>query len=140
MNEKEILDDMRRLTILTGEISTVHEKSLKNWPYVLFDGLVDMKIEYDLTKDYTKEVGEGFINFFIALEDIEVELFKERCETLSSWVRDMFWKEIKVGVIINNGEEYFNSYKELKANPKNFKEEKHLNEAYKEMKNGPKQN
>jgi len=101
-NVKEILDDMRRITILTGEISSVHEESLKKWPYVVFDDVKDVQIKYDLTKDYTKEVGEGYVVFEIDMSEEKIpkdEDFKKRCEMIAQWARDMFWSEIKVEVI-----------------------------------------
>ncbi len=98
-NTKEILDDMRKITMLTGEISSVHEESLKNWPYITFDNVKEVKINYDLTKEYTQTNGEGFVEFDVKAEEKEYPALAY--ESLVAWVRDIFWKEIKVVVLLN---------------------------------------
>jgi hypothetical protein len=110
---KEILDDMRRITMLTGEISSVHEESLKKWPLIAFDEVAGVEIKYDLTKEYTKEVGEGYVIFEIDMPEEKIpkdEDFHTRCEMISQWVRDMFWDEIKVE-ITTKIKGYTNSHK-----------------------------
>ena len=110
MNEKEILDDLRNLTMLTGELASVHEESLRKWPYVLFNGVKSVEIKYDLTKLYTQEVGEGYVAYYINIEKPGEP--KSECDILTSWVRDMFWKEIEVSVHINDEKYYVNSSKD----------------------------
>ena len=120
-NTKEILDDMRKITMLTGEISSVHEQSLKQWPYVALESVQHAEIKYDLTKDLTQETGEGYVHFDVksALLNEEHPKIKDRCDVLTEWVRDMFWKEIKVIVSLNDTIVYENSTtKEIKDGPK----------------------
>ena len=100
-NIEKILEDMRRLTMLTGQLSSVHEESIYSWPLILFDNVENIEIKYDLTKDYTQEVGEGYMIYKldIAPENTPGEdLFNRRCEMLSDWVRYMLWNNIKVDV------------------------------------------
>jgi hypothetical protein len=117
MNKVEaILEDLRKITMLTGELSSVHQESLQSWPLILFDDVKNVEIKYDLTKDRIKEVGEGYIYFDI--ETNEKYEFKDECEKeierskiLVDWVRDMFWPEIFVRVTINNRYIYDHSSK-----------------------------
>lgn len=128
MNEKEIIDDMRRITMLTGEISSIHIKSLRQWCFVVFDGVESVEIEYDLTKDTTKSVGEGFVNFKMNASNIELADFKKqgefgkRCQTLATWVRNMFWPEIRVTMYLNGQGYYYDSTIKDQPVPKKFKE------------------
>ena len=116
-NTQKMMDDMKKITMLTGEISSIHELNLRNWVFVAFDGV-------DLTVDPAHTVPK---------------LLKERCETLAGWVRSMFWHEIRVKVNFNGVNQFTDSTIDLEPNPKNFKEEKSFSEAYKEVKDGPKQ-
>jgi len=112
-NTQQMMEDMKKITMLTGEISSIHELNLKNWIFVAFDGVQELEIKYDLTKDRTKETGEGFVEFYLKVKtDTENNMLKQRCETLTGWVRNMFWKEIKIKVYINDVCQYTNSSKE----------------------------
>lgn len=112
---EKIVEDMRKLTMLTGQLSSIHEETLYTWPLVLFDNIQNIEIKYDLTKEYTQEVGEGYIRYIIDMpdKDIDIEDFEKRCDILTGWVRDMFWKDIKVEVKTENME-YKDSSKEKK--------------------------
>lgn len=108
---EKIVEDMRKLTMLTGQLSSIHEESLYAWPLVLFDGIQNIEIKYDLTKDYTQEVGEGYMTYNLEISDDEIleeKDFHKRCEILTAWVRDMFWNNIKVEVVAKT-QKYTNS-------------------------------
>lgn len=109
-NTQQILEDMRKLTMLNGEISSIHELNLKKWPFVAFEGVESSEVDYDLTKDTIVAKGEGFVEFKLAIEPMaENSLMKQRCETITAWVRDMFWPEIRVSVFFNGIEQYSDS-------------------------------
>jgi hypothetical protein len=98
---EKIVEDMRKLTMLTGQLSSIHEETLYAWPLILFDGVQNIEIKYDLTKEYTQEVGEGYVIYNLDISDdniLKEEDFHKRCEILTGWVRDMFWNNIKVEV------------------------------------------
>lgn len=110
-NTTAILDDMRKITILTGEISSVHEQSLTKWPYIVFDNVKDVEIKYDLSKQAQEDLKGNSVDFYITLptemEDTSnIEGFDFRCKTLTLWVADMFWTDIKVSVFINDKLKY----------------------------------
>ena len=115
MKTKEIIDDMRKITMLTGEISSVHVQNLKTWPFVVFDDIVSVEIDYDLTKANTLETGEGVVIFNTMSKEMEKEdllgqiNFEKRCNMLASYVRNMFWKEIKIEVLFNSEQVFSDS-------------------------------
>jgi hypothetical protein len=96
-----IVEDMRKLTILTGQLSSVHEETLYTWPLVLFDNIENIEIKYDLTKEYTQRAGEGYVVYRLEISPENVpkeEEFVKLCKILTSWVRDMLWDDIKVDI------------------------------------------
>lgn len=98
---EKIVEDMRRLTMLTGQLSSVHEETLYTWPLILFDNIENIEIKYDLTKEYTQEAGEGYVIYKLDIlpENIPSDdLFYRRCEMLADWVRNMLWNDIKVEI------------------------------------------
>jgi hypothetical protein len=108
-NAKNILQDMKKITMLTGEISNIHEKSLLTWPYIVFDNIKNVEIKYDLTKSSKLDLGYNLVEFFIFTSDDSkqnIDNFEKRCETLKQWTEDMFWSEIKVRVYTDGFLEY----------------------------------
>jgi len=105
---EKTIEDLNKIAMLTGEISSLHEKSLKTYPYIVFNGVKDFSIKYDISKDYTKENGEGYFTFDIEIEK-EQDLLDKRCENLTEWVRNLFWREIKIEIYLNGKLEYKNS-------------------------------
>jgi hypothetical protein len=98
---ENIVEDMRKLTILTGQLSSVHEETLYTWPLVLFDNIENIEIKYDLTKEYTQRAGEGYVVYRLEISPENVpkeEEFVKLCKILTSWVRDMLWDDIKVDI------------------------------------------
>lgn len=104
---EKLLDDMRNITMLTGEISSVHLLNLKNWVFIAFDNINTVEIDYDLSKSrYTspEEKINGFVNFKLTTKDPEYkqENLNARSTTLTQWVRSMFWNDIDVTIFIND--------------------------------------
>lgn len=98
--------------MLTGTLSKVHEENLQKWPYIAFDNVVETEIKYDLSKDYTKENGEGYMTFYIDTAENNHDIDK-RGDHLTSWVRDMFWGDIQVAIVLNGIKKYSNSSKKV---------------------------
>jgi len=136
-NTKAILEDMRKITMLTGDISTIHQQSMTKWPYLAFEGVDEVEVRYDLTKDYTLETGEGYVHFHLTVqpEYLEPDLLEKRCESIVLWVRDMFWSEIRVKIFFNEVLKHSNSSLKNKSNIKTKTDP----EFMEEVKDGPKQ-
>lgn len=106
-----MLEDMRKITMLTGEISSVHQESLQKWPYIVFDDVKGVEVKYDLTKATMESAGQNLVEFFITMpkghEEVGViDSFDDRCSNLVSWVWQMFWMDIEVKVLINGVKRY----------------------------------
>jgi hypothetical protein len=106
-----MLEDMRKITMLTGEISSVHQESLQKWPYIVFDDVEGVEVKYDLTKATMESTGQNLVEFFITMpkgheEKGIIEKFDDRCRNLVSWVWQMFWTDIEVKVLINGVKRY----------------------------------
>lgn len=114
-NVNEIVDELRKLTMLTGELASVHQQSLQNWPYIVFEGVENLEIDYDLSKAYFQEVGQNRVDFNLKLSKSQ-EQMDNRCKCLVSWVRDLFWKEIGVTVTVNNTKVFEDNHVEKKKN------------------------
>lgn len=113
---EKIVEDMRKLTMLTGQLSSVHEETLYMWPLILFNNIEKIEIKYDLTKEYTQEAGEGYIIYKIDILPENIpgdDLFYRRCEMLADWVRNMLWNDIKVEIETKT-KGYSNSSKDKK--------------------------
>ena len=107
-NTQSIIEDMKKITILTGEISNVHEKSLLTWPYVVFDRVKNVEIKYDLSKTAHSDQGYNVVEFFIMMEEEDkqnIDNFEKRCDTLKEWTESMLWSGIEVWVHINETSE-----------------------------------
>lgn len=115
----EILKDLKNITMLTGELSSVHEKSMMKWPYIAFDGVGDVEIKYDFSKDYIKEVGESYVDFYLTIskEQEEQDKIDLRGNHIAAWVRDSLWNEIRVRVFFNNKIKYQNSTIKIEPTP-----------------------
>jgi hypothetical protein len=107
-NTQNILEDMKKITMLTGEISNIHQKSLMTWPYVVFDSVENVEIKYDLSKSTQLAQQHNLIEFFISINQVKktIDNFEKRCQTLESWVENMLWSGIDVKIYINNTLEY----------------------------------
>ena len=120
MKVDEMLEDFRKITMLTGEISSVHVASLKQWPYVAFNGVQSVEVEYDLTKETVTAMGEGSVVFKLTVDPAadNEKMFAEICAVMTGWVRDMFWPEIKVSIYFNGIRQFSDSTIKEKDGPK----------------------
>lgn len=100
------LKEMAQLSLLANRISEIQEKNLKMFPFVFFDKVKAVKIEYDLghgVDDKTKEVNhKSFVSYYLTLDEIANELnLNTRLLAIETSVRELFWKDIVVQVYFN---------------------------------------
>lgn len=105
MNEQEIqsqIKEMAKLTLLSGRISEIQEKNLKSLPFVFFNGLRGIQIDYDLSKQEDKRK-RTFVSYSLDIDETEEnnELAK-RFKILESSVRNLFWSDLGVSVYFND--------------------------------------
>jgi hypothetical protein len=104
---ESVIEDMRRILITTGQLSSAQEKTLKLWCMIGFDDVVSAEINYDLSK-YTKTMDkqDHYIKFFIFSEKNEQDFLEARCEKIAGFCRNLFWSEITIEITINNKKVY----------------------------------
>lgn len=94
--------ELAKLSILSNRISEVHEKNLKAYPFIFFNGVTDAKIDYDL------ERGENnHVKFDLSLKDgADNPHMERRFETLNQSIKNLFWKEVSISIYMNGKEVY----------------------------------
>ena len=98
------LADITKLGLFLGRVSEVHLKNLKSFPWIFFNGLSQVGLDYDIAS--TKE-GVSSVSYDLAVGQ-ENDNLPKRYQALEAAVRSLFWKDVKVAVSIN-GKEVFKS-------------------------------
>lgn len=102
-----VLSDLKRMTILTGKLSSVHEKTLKSAPFIFFDNIEKVSISYDIkTSSEASLPGLGSkISFTIAFSESPSDdpILEKRTEALKNTVQTLLWKEVEVYILDQSG-------------------------------------
>lgn len=117
---------MAKLVHLSGRISEFHEKNLKNYALIFFEGVQEAAIEYDFSHrpsnsgpketpktpdDFYKEIGraamsmtsDSLVAYRLKIQfGIEQTHIEKRFDALEKSVRSLFWKDVVVKVYFNN--------------------------------------
>lgn len=122
-NTQETLREMARLTMLTNKLNDVQIKNLKMYPFVFFEGVRELNLEYDLSNnldvsteenkkdldvkyDVSTETKHQFITYRITVDDrafgLNQEHIQNRYNSIVAATRNIFWKDLKVNVYLNN--------------------------------------
>lgn len=94
------VQEMAKLTMMSGRINEIQEKNIKLYPFVVFDGIKSVSIDYDLdAQSETKRVDYSIVmSGEVPTGD---DLFY-RSNTLEGMVRTLFWKDLLVSIKIND--------------------------------------
>lgn len=103
----EKIKEMARLAVLTNKINDVQLLNLKNYPFIAFDGVKEVKIEYDFS--YQKTVKDEpvmhnpLVQYYLTLDEARnQEALSLRFEAVEKWVRNLFWKDVLVEIYFND--------------------------------------
>ena len=103
--ENKVIEDHKKMLMMTGNLSDFQLTNMKTWPFLLFDKeLETVKIDYDFTKlvDDNEELSPGSIEYNFEfkkgtkLDRVET---KKKLEILENWTRFMFWKETSISIL-----------------------------------------
>lgn len=99
--ESSIIEEHKKMVIMTGNLSDFQLKNLKTWPFLLFENLESVEITYDFTKlvGEQEELAPGTVQFDFYFKEktkFNIEEVKKQLSTLSLWTKFMFWKETKI--------------------------------------------
>jgi hypothetical protein len=127
-DEKEIKDTIKKMaqfSISTNQINEIQEKNLKMYPFIFFNGVKSVKIEYDLTNhskvDYDtnpktmeivykfdKPITENFkIKYDLTIDESQDNTnIEKRFEILEKSIYNLFWNGIPIEVSFNGNNVY----------------------------------
>lgn len=101
-----IVDEHRKMVLMTGALSDFQLQNLKTWPFIIFqnDILESANITYDFTKiiEDQEQLSPGTVQYdFVFKPNVKLnrEETKKKLAMLTSWVRFMFWKETEVRIL-----------------------------------------
>jgi hypothetical protein len=98
---QDILNDHKKAAILTGKLSDFQLNNLKTYPFILFDKIIEVQIEYDIK---LKEKGISTVTYLIKSNQptSDVEFIDDKVLTLTTWVQSVLWDTVMVSVLYNN--------------------------------------
>ena len=103
----DILKDLKKGAILTGRLSETHVKTLQTAPFIFFDGLVEVKISYNLVTD-SKGLVSGLgstvkftLDFGSKYEPDQYH--KKRIQALVGTVHTILWPEVEIAIVDQDG-------------------------------------
>jgi len=118
-NAANIVKDMAKLVLVSGKISEMHEKNMKMYPFLFFDGVREAKVEYDLShqadalvdKDNNLTVNapirSNSITYYLSLREGSFnERLDVRFAALEGALRTLFWKDLVIEVYIDGKSAY----------------------------------
>lgn len=105
---EKLVDDHRKMVALTGNLSDFQLENLKKWPFVVFNNLSKVTVDYNFTSNNEKDkkdseerddlcAGQVTFNFhFSGDHQLSKEELQKRLEHLTLWTKFMFWKDTEV--------------------------------------------
>ena len=102
-NEQEkMLEEHKKMLIMTGNLSDFQLNNLKTWPFIVFDDVSKVEIEYDFSEILKDDLGEaiegigaGKVIFNLSAAKVPTE---EQIGNLRTWTKFLFWKDTEVEV------------------------------------------
>lgn len=112
--------EMAKLSLMSNSINPIQEKNLKLFPFVFFNDLESVKIDYDFSNNQTVDTEEDTktieitykfnridtrhfrVSYHLILKENHAnDKLDKRFSALEQSVRNLFWKETKVEVYLN---------------------------------------
>lgn len=125
IDPREMLKKMAQLSITTNQINEIQQKNLKMYPFVFFNGVKSVSIEYDLTNQSkvnydtdpkTMEIVYKFdkpiVDNFKVLYDLKIDEtqdnphMEKRFDALEKSIATLFWNGIPIEVKFNGKSVY----------------------------------
>jgi hypothetical protein len=122
---EEQVREMAKLSLMSNKINEIQEKNLKMFPFIFFDGVKSVKIDYDLSNNQTIDTEENAkdleisykfnkletnhfrVSYYLTIEEkVDNLLIDKRYSAIEQSVRNLFWKETRVEIYIDNELKY----------------------------------
>jgi 5'-3' exonuclease len=88
-DNSNLLQEHRKLMLLTGKFSDFQVKNLELYPKIVFDNIKKIEIQYDIQTN----TGSGFVKYKVKLKKPQ-EGLEKRIDDLKTWVRQLLFKII----------------------------------------------
>lgn len=118
--------EMARLSLMNNMINPIQEKNIKFFPFVFFNGVKSVNIDYDFStiqpsieaEENLKELEISYkigkletkhfrVSYRLTIDkDSDNILIENRFLALENSIRNLFWKETKVEIFINDELKY----------------------------------
>lgn len=100
---------MAQLSVLANRISEIQEKNLKSYPFIFFNGVKSVKIDYNLSKvddNGLMNHEDHHVTFDLELEESAQDHLEKRFDAIEVSARAIFWSDLKVRVYFNGKPAY----------------------------------
>lgn len=102
-SEKEI-NEHRAAVAMTGNVSDFQLTNMKAWPFILFDNIKQVKVNYDFnsTNNDQETLCAGKVVYDIEFNkepSMVKEEVKKRLEQLKFWTKFLFWQDTEVEIL-----------------------------------------
>ena len=93
-----LVDQHRKMVIATGNLSDFQLENLQKWPFLVFDNLKRVQVEYAFTEDVEVEgeieesIFAGKVNFDLNFDGEPTEVDKA-IALLTHWTKYLFWED-----------------------------------------------
>ena len=120
IDAREMLKKMAQLSITTNQINEIQQKNLKMYPFVFFNGVRSVSIDYDLTNEskvnydtnpktmeivykFDKPIVDNFkVSYDLQIDESEDNSHLEkRFDALEKSIATLFWNGIPLEVKFN---------------------------------------
>jgi hypothetical protein len=102
----KLLQEMASLTALSGRISDLQAHNLKIWPLVYFEGVTEIKVDYDLKPEKSMSDEPTFsnsrISYYLTIDESKNTDLEKRYMALEKSVRSLFWSDVVLEIYFNN--------------------------------------
>jgi hypothetical protein len=101
-NTADTHKDLTNMVLFTGQLSDIHIKNMKSFPFIFFHDVLQAKLDYSIG---TKKNESSLVSYDLTLNK-ENDNLDKRYKALESAIHQLFWKEVKIQVKINGNEAY----------------------------------
>lgn len=102
----KVVKEMAQLALLANKISEAQAKNLQLYPFVFFDDIKEVKIDYDLGHAVNEDKKElhhnSYVSYFLTLDESSNSEVELRSKYLERSVRTLFWNDVKIKVHFND--------------------------------------
>lgn len=101
-SEQTVVDEHRKMLMMTGNLSDFQLENLKTWPFIVFDSILEKtSVKYDFTKMIDKQealsAGTVIYDFtFKPKTKMDREETKKKLAILKLWTQFLFWQDTVV--------------------------------------------